>query len=100
VSGNGSCDVMFPCLYSFTLLSPSLPLLFFVDWDVSYILVVVGKTFADCLLVNNLCAELWTLLPKAEGYRFGVVRPAVRPSGCPSVRHKLVGGISQRLLQL
>jgi len=28
------------------------------------------------------------------------VRPAVRPSGCPSVRHKLVGAISQRLLQI
>jgi len=34
--------------------------------------------------------------PKAEGYRFGVVRPAVRLSG----RHKLVGAISQRLWQI
>jgi len=34
--------------------------------------------------------------PKAEGYRFSVVRPAVRPSGC----HKFVGAISQRLLQI
>jgi len=24
--------------------------------------------------------------PKAEGYRFGVVRPAVRPTGCPDFR--------------
>ena len=41
---------------------------------------------------------------KGEGYRFGVVHPADRQSGCPdvrpSVRHKLVGAISQRLLQI
>ena len=26
-----------------------------------------------------------------KGYRFGVVRPAVRPSGCPSVRPSHLG---------
>jgi len=33
--------------------------------------------------------------PKAEGYRFGIFRPTVCLSGC----HKLVGAISQNLLQ-
>jgi len=40
------------------------------------------------------------ILAKGEGYRFGVFRPAVRPSGCPSVRHKLVGAISQIIMCL
>ena len=58
-----------------------------------------AKLHDDCgklFLFAHLRTVFYYSPPKTEGYRFSVVRPAV----CPSGRHKFVGAISQRLLQI
>jgi len=64
--------------------------LFAFDCHVTWYVIVLVDFFSCwyVIVVENL-------LSPAEG-----VRPDVRMAGCPSVRHKLVGAISQRLLQI
>jgi len=47
----------------------------------------ITKLFLHSYYIKN-GLFYWSCYPplKAEGYRFGVIRPTVRPSGCPSVR--------------